>query len=213
MKPCSTESKHWEYWWVETIILNDTSSSIVTRSPLNVTFVIKGSMIKLLWERTVEGWIHALDRIKALRVLVSWKYHLKRHLLIHSDERPFKCDLCNKGFNDKTSLRAHCRRVKPCSTESKHWEYWWVFKIPSVVYSLYYRCHTGQNQSTESTGEFFKIPSVDYSMHCRSHIGQNKETVKPVLSSHSKIDKTKILMTNSNLMKVKNIAKCSPDKE
>ena len=35
-------------------------------------------------------------------------------------------------------------------------------------------------------------------------------TVKPVLSGHSKIDKTKILKTNSSLMKVKSIAECSP---
>ena len=35
-------------------------------------------------------------------------------------------------------------------------------------------------------------------------------TVKPVLSGHSKIDKTKILMTNGSLMKVKSIAECSP---
>ena len=31
-------------------------------------------------------------------------------------------------------------------------------------------------------------------------------TVKPVLSDHSKLDKTKILKTNGNLMKVKSIA-------
>ena len=35
-------------------------------------------------------------------------------------------------------------------------------------------------------------------------------TVKPVLRSNSKIDKTKILMTNGGLMKVKSIAECSP---
>ena len=35
-------------------------------------------------------------------------------------------------------------------------------------------------------------------------------TVKPVLSSHSKTDKTNIVMTNSSLMKVKSIAECSP---
>ena len=34
-------------------------------------------------------------------------------------------------------------------------------------------------------------------------------TVKPVLSSHSKIDKTKILMTNGSLMKVESIAECN----
>ena len=34
-------------------------------------------------------------------------------------------------------------------------------------------------------------------------------TVKPVLSSHPKIDKTKILVTNGSLMKVESIAECS----
>ena len=34
-------------------------------------------------------------------------------------------------------------------------------------------------------------------------------TVKPVLSGHLKIDKTKVLMVNGNLMKVKSIAECS----
>ena len=35
-------------------------------------------------------------------------------------------------------------------------------------------------------------------------------TVKPVYNGHSKIDKTKNLMTNGSLMKVKSIAECSP---
>ena len=35
-------------------------------------------------------------------------------------------------------------------------------------------------------------------------------TVEPILSGHSKIDKTKILMTKGSLMKVKSIAECSP---
>ena len=34
-------------------------------------------------------------------------------------------------------------------------------------------------------------------------------SVKPVLSGHSKIDKTKILKTNGSLMKVESIAECS----
>ena len=34
-------------------------------------------------------------------------------------------------------------------------------------------------------------------------------TVKPVLSGHSKIDKTKVLKTNGSLMKVKSIAERS----
>ena len=35
-------------------------------------------------------------------------------------------------------------------------------------------------------------------------------TVKPVLSGHTKIDKTKVLKTNGSLMKVVNIAEYSP---
>ena len=34
-------------------------------------------------------------------------------------------------------------------------------------------------------------------------------TVKPVLSGHSKIDKTKVLMENDSLMEVKSTAECS----
>ena len=37
----------------------------------------------------------------------------------------------------------------------------------------------------------------------------NIHTVKPVLSGHSKIDKTKVLKTNGSLMKVESIAECS----
>ena len=35
------------------------------------------------------------------------------------------------------------------------------------------------------------------------------DSVKPVLSGFSKIDKTKILITNGSLMKVESIAECS----
>ena len=35
-------------------------------------------------------------------------------------------------------------------------------------------------------------------------------TVKPVLSGHLQIDKTKVLMENGSLMKVKGIAECPP---
>ena len=38
----------------------------------------------------------------------------------------------------------------------------------------------------------------------------SKSTVKPVLSGHSKIDKTQILITNGSFMKVESSAECSP---
>ena len=44
---------------------------------------------------------------------------------------------------------------------------------------------------------------------CPTTIYNMKDTVKPVLSGHLKIDKTKILMENGSLMKVESIAECS----
>ena len=38
---------------------------------------------------------------------------------------------------------------------------------------------------------------------------QNVNTVKPVLSDHSKIGETKVLKTNGSLMKVESTAECS----
>ena len=38
----------------------------------------------------------------------------------------------------------------------------------------------------------------------------NPRRVKPVLCGHTKIDKTKILLTNGILMKVESITECSP---
>ena len=51
---------------------------------------------------------------------------------------------------------------------------------------------------------------------CRKHLSEKYSfivlscnTVEPVSSDHSKIDKTKILMTKCSLMKVESIAECS----
>ena len=41
------------------------------------------------------------------------------------------------------------------------------------------------------------------------YISDKNSTVKPVLSGHSKIDKTKVLKINGSLMKVESIAECS----
>ena len=49
-----------------------------------------------------------------------------------------------------------------------------------------------------------------YCMHMPNYIILDMaHTVKPVLSGHSKIDKTKVLKTNGSLMEVESIADCS----
>ena len=62
------------------------------------------------------------------------------------------------------------------------------------------------NQKEESIG----IQRVNRFLFSCMHSPRIRTTVKPVLRGHSKIDKTKIWMTNGSLMKVKSIAECSP---
>lgn len=33
--------------------------------------------------------------------------NLKRHLMVHTQERPFTCHICNKSFNHKVGLQNH----------------------------------------------------------------------------------------------------------
>ena len=51
--------------------------------------------------------------------------------------------------------------------------------------------------------------NVRFYLRKLQHDNGNVNTAKPVLRGHSKIDKTKILMTNGSLMKVKSIAEWS----
>ena len=52
-------------------------------------------------------------------------------------------------------------------------------------------------------------PLVQYTCKSKGKQLSIASTVKPVLSSHSKMDNTKVLKTNGSLMKVKSIAECS----
>ena len=51
--------------------------------------------------------------------------------------------------------------------------------------------------------------SVEQASGINLHCVLITSTVKPVLSGHSKIGKTKVLKTNGSLMKVEIIAECS----
>ena len=55
----------------------------------------------------------------------------------------------------------------------------------------------------------YAVCAQEISNRLPPHLGMDC-IVKSVWNGHSKIDKTKILMTNGSLMKVKSIAECSP---
>ena len=82
--------------------------------------------------------------------------------------------------------------------------------------------HLGTIRAYNSFGFDFTINCYNQRLHNMGSIGllaqENdvisnltfSNTVKPVLSGHSKNDQTKALKTNGSLMKVESIAECSP---
>ena len=63
---------------------------------------------------------------------------------------------------------------------------------------------------TEFGASKVQLYIVNQMLLCNSVHTFIESAVKPVLSGHSKIDKTMILMKNGSLMKVESIAECSP---
>lgn len=53
-------------------------------------------------------WVEIWSRVWALLgVLGSWRDFFQVHLRVHSGERPFQCELCQKSFTQLAHLQKH----------------------------------------------------------------------------------------------------------
>ena len=86
---------------------------------------------------------------------------------------------------------------------------WMLFSIVSIPpLNLFTELATHEQARSLVPHAFLCAYNVSYELSFVKHF--YVVTVHPVLSGHSKINKTKVLMENGSLMKVESIAECSP---
>lgn len=127
------------------------------------------------------------------------RYLLSRHLKSHSEERPYKCQVCERGFKTMTSLQNHvnthtgtkphlCKHCDSCFTTSgelaRHTRYRHTHEKPHKCYECDYasvelsklkrhiRCHTGERPYQCPHCTYASPDTFKLKRHLRIHTGE-----------------------------------------
>ena len=87
---------------------------IVHRKQLSFQCMVKncGKWFQRKWELTMHVKKHAGATLKCdnCDFTTNLVKHLKEHRHKHSDDCPYRCNICNKGFHYHSGLKRHCDR-------------------------------------------------------------------------------------------------------
>jgi KRAB domain-containing zinc finger protein len=107
----------------------------------------------------------------------SRKSYLVRHIRVHSGDKPFTCDQCNKSFSQSSSLQCHIR----LHTGDKPYQCEHCMKSFTKKCNLmdHIRVHTGDKpyKCDQCNKSFSQSSSLRY--HIRIHTGNKSESANP----------------------------------
>ena len=122
---------------------------------------------KLLKDNKTCNWV--FDNGEVCGKTFSKPCHLRAHMMIHEDLRPFGCSLCNQAFRQNSALNQHIRSVH----EGER-----TFKCKMCEKTFFDKskmiCHM---ESVHEGKKAFKCGICDYSCYQNSYLKKHFESV------------------------------------